>query len=106
MTSKGDGRWLIYAADPMTSAFGGLDSGNPAVWNATYGSLPPNAVTAEGHRYLFALTPTITFTTIGITKMYGDDVTVKTLPHSYVESGEHRGVLGAHAPDPAGVAYE
>ncbi|WP_409998653.1 filamentous hemagglutinin N-terminal domain-containing protein [Bradyrhizobium sp. SZCCHNR1018] len=52
--SATSGRWLIYSAAPGADSFGGLDSGNPAIWNATYQSVPPGSVSAPGNRYLFA----------------------------------------------------
>ena len=37
--------WLVYSNNPNTSTFGNLNSNNTAVWNATYATLPPLAVT-------------------------------------------------------------
>lgn len=100
--TAGTARWLIYASDPSTSHFGGLDSGNHAIWNATYASLAPDSVTQTGNRYLFAYRPTVTFTSTDASKTYGD---VIDLSSHYTVSGLHPGVVGAFLADTAANAY-
>ena len=88
LDTPGGGRWLIYSNNPSTDVFGDLDSGNTAVWNATYATLPPSSVTQSNNRYLFALQPTLTFTSTGnLTKTYGDDATAAVAASSYTVSG-------------------
>lgn len=76
-TSGGSGsRWVIYSSDPSSTGFGGLGSGNSAVWGQTFGSLPPGAVPA-GDRYVFATPGVITVTTTSPpTKPYGQTISV------------------------------
>ncbi|MCP3469111.1 filamentous hemagglutinin N-terminal domain-containing protein [Bradyrhizobium sp. CCGUVB1N3] len=98
------GRWLIYSSAPGSDSFGGLDSANTAIWNATYATLPPASVTASGNRYLFAYQPTLTFTSTNATKTYGADVT-SAIASSYSVSGYQSGVSGAFAGDSASSAF-
>ncbi|MGL9619413.1 filamentous hemagglutinin N-terminal domain-containing protein [Bradyrhizobium sp. U531] len=97
------GRWLIYSNTPSSDVFGGLDSGNTAIWNATYATMPPASVTASGNRYLFAYQPTLTFTSTNASKTYGADAT-SAVASSYGVSG-YQGVSGAFTGDSAGSAF-
>ena len=90
-------RWIIYSAAPEGNVYGGLDSGQNAIWNATFDSLAPASV-ASGNRYVFAHQPTLTFTSTNITKTYGDDVN-GALSMAYTVSGLHPGVAGAFNAD-------
>jgi filamentous hemagglutinin family protein len=94
------GRWLVYSSAPGADTFGGLDSGNTAVWNATHGTVPPASVTAGGNRYLFAMQPTLTFTSTDATKTYGTDATTAIASH-YGVTGYQSGVAGAFLGDNA-----
>ncbi|MGG6899001.1 MBG domain-containing protein, partial [Rhizobium sp. BR 315] len=85
------GRWLIYSANPTGDTFGGLDSGNTAVWNTTAGG----AVSATGNRYVFAYHPTLTVAAVDASKTYGD---VATLPNATI-TGLDTGVTGAYLGD-------
>ena len=78
--------WLIYSASPTGDVFNGLDSGNTAVWNTTFGE----PVTATGNRYIFAFQPTITVTSTNDAKTYGQDVTSRVAT-DYVISGLQAG---------------
>ena len=98
------GRWLQYAANPSTSTFGSLDSGNTAVWNATYGTLPPASVSQAGNRYLFALRPTVTFTSANVSKTYGQNATA-VLASAYSVSGLQAGVASAFLADSNSTAF-
>ncbi|MGJ4953666.1 beta strand repeat-containing protein [Bradyrhizobium sp. HKCCYLS20291] len=98
------GRWLIYSSAPGSDSFGSLNSGNTAIWNATYASLPPASVTASGNRYLFAMQPTLTFSPISFSKTYGADATA-TLATSYGVSGYQSGAANAFLGDAAATAF-
>ncbi|MGA2292709.1 beta strand repeat-containing protein, partial [Bradyrhizobium sp.] len=90
------GRWLVYSNAPGGDTFGGLDSANPAVWSATYASLPPASV-AAGNRYVFATaasastTATVTSTSPPV-KTYGTDWTSSIASYFTVQGG----VAGAY----------
>jgi filamentous hemagglutinin family protein len=71
----GGARWIIYSNDPSTNAFGGLSSGNPAIWGQSFGSLPPGGV--AGDRYVFATPGVVTATTTSpAVKPYGQTISV------------------------------
>jgi filamentous hemagglutinin family protein len=64
-------RWVVYSAAPATDTFGGLVSGNKAVWGETFTTRPPAAV-AAGNRYVFSMPGgNITATTTDAVKIYG-----------------------------------
>ncbi len=92
--------WQIYSASPAGDVFNGLDSGNAAVWNTTFGE----PVTAPGNRYIFAFRPTITVTSGDLTKLYGQDVT-SLVAADFTISGLQPGVAGAFNPDTAAAVY-
>ena len=98
------GRWLIYSADASGNTFGTLDSGNTALWNQTYASLAPASVTASGSRYVFAHQPTLTFSSIATSKVYGDDAS-SSLGARYTVSGYDGGVPHAYLADSASTAF-
>ncbi len=80
--NPGAGRWLVYSTDPTLNSFGGLASGNQALWNRTY----PAAVPETGNRYVFATQPTLTFTSTNVAKIYGQDATA-TVAGAYGVAG-------------------
>ena len=88
--------WQIFSASPTGDFFNGLDSGNTAVWNTTFGE----PVTVAGNRYIFAFRPTITVTSGDLTKSYGQDVT-SPVAADFTISGLQPGVVGAFLPDAA-----
>jgi len=98
------GRWLVYSADASGNTFGSLDSGNTALWNQTYASLAPASVTASGSRYVFAHQPTLTFSSIATSKVYGDDAN-SSLITRYAVSGYDAGVSHAYLADSASTAF-
>ena len=98
------GRWLIYSSAPGSDTFGGLDSSNTAIWNATYATLPPGSVSASGNRYLFANQPTLTFTSTSASKTYGTDATA-AIASNYTVSGYQSGVSNAFLGDNAGSTF-
>ncbi len=93
-------RWLIYSANPANDAFGGLNSGNTAVWNTPLGG----AVAATGNRYVFAFQPKITVTAANLIKPFGLDVTA-LVAADYTISGVQPGIAGAFLPDTAAAVY-
>ncbi|MDQ0357845.1 filamentous hemagglutinin family protein, partial [Rhodoplanes tepidamans] len=99
--SATNGRWVVYSASPSADTFGGLDSGNTAVWGATYAANAPSTI-ASGNRYVFAYQPTLTFTSTDATKTYG---TTLDLSGNYAVSGYQAGVAGAYLADTAATAY-
>ena len=98
------GRWLIYSNNPGSDTFGGLNSGNNAIWDASYGALPPGNVTAGSNRYLFAYQPTLTFTTTGASKTYGQDVT-SSIANNFSVSGYQSGIANVFSGDAAGSTF-
>ncbi|MDE2457575.1 MAG: hypothetical protein KGL43_28620, partial [Burkholderiales bacterium] len=66
------GRFIVYSNSPSTDNFGGLVSGNEALWGQSYATLAPAAV-ASGSRYVFANSgdAAITATTGNASKVYG-----------------------------------
>lgn len=76
------GRWLIYSNNPAADTFGDLNSNNAAIWNTA----PNAAVAATGNRYVFAIQPTLTFTTVDASKVYGTNATA-TVAESFAITG-------------------
>ncbi len=77
-------RWVIYSADPSTNTFGGLNSGNKALWGSTYSSLPPASV-GTGNRYVFSSAGgTVSASTTAASKFYGDDPVTLSPVYSYL----------------------
>jgi len=89
VTDPSLGRWLIYSANSDGDTFGGLNSGNTAVWNAAAGA----TVSASGNRYVFAVKPTVTVKTTDASKTYGDTADVSA---NYTVTGVVNGVSGAY----------
>ena len=104
LTASGGGRWLVYSSAPGANTFGGLDSGDTAIWNATYASAPPGAVTEAGDRYLFAEGQTLTVTTTNVSKVYGQGATA-AVASAYTVSGFAPGVAGAFLGDSATTTF-
>lgn len=72
--NAGTGRWLVHSTNPSGDSFGGLNSGNAAVWNTAYGA----GVTATGNRYVFSVQPTASVTANAVTKTYDGNSTFAT----------------------------
>lgn len=89
-------RWAIYLAAPAGNTFGGLDSGNTAIWNGTFATAAPDTLT--GNRYVFAFQPTLTVTSTDTSKVYGTDLT-GALDGFVTVSGVQPGVAGAFLGD-------
>jgi len=66
-------RWLIYSSDPANNTYGGLLSGNQALFNKTFVANAPASITQTGNRYVFATAaPNITFTSLDTTITAGE----------------------------------
>ncbi|HEX3883807.1 MAG TPA: MBG domain-containing protein [Stellaceae bacterium] len=100
VAATGGDRWLIYSNAPAGDTFGNLDSGNTAVWGATFATLPPIGVTAGGNRYLFAQGQPLTVTTTNVSKTFGQDATA-AVGAAFTETGFAPGVAGAFLADTA-----
>ncbi len=79
ITSTGAGRWLIFSANPATNLFGGLVSGNLALWNRNPTDAVAGLITATSNTYAFSFQPTLTLTTLPRTKIYGDNFTLTSI---------------------------
>ncbi|WP_454654912.1 beta strand repeat-containing protein [Bosea beijingensis] len=101
LSLTGGGRWLVYSDAPATASFGNLDSGQRAIWNASYATLAPGSVAQTGNRYLFAYRPTLTYTSTDLAKTYGDDAAA-SLASAYTVSGLNAGVANAYLGDTLG----
>lgn len=93
--------WLIYSASPTGDVFNGLDSGNTAVWNTTFGE----PVTAAGNRYVFAFQPTITVTSTNDAKTYGQDVTSRVATDYVITGLQPADPSGAYLADTAAAIF-
>jgi filamentous hemagglutinin family protein len=79
--TAGSGRWLVYSTSPAGNTFGGLVSGNNAVYNATIGLNAPNTI-AAGNRYVFSQQPSLTVTANAQTRVYDGTTTFASPTHS------------------------
>ena len=62
-----NGRWLVYTDSPDTDAFGGLQSGNLALWGDAYtGDVDARAASVSGNRFAFNARQQVTLTAINI----------------------------------------
>ncbi len=91
----------IYSANPANDVFGGLDSGNTAVWDTTAGA----PITASANRYVFAFQPTLTVNIGTVSKPYGtdDSATLQNLAGS--PTGLEAAVKGAFQGDTAASVF-
>ncbi|HEY1878068.1 MAG TPA: MBG domain-containing protein, partial [Rhizomicrobium sp.] len=102
LVTSSNGAFDIYSSGPANDVFGGLNSGNMAVWNTGYQA----PVTVTGNRYIFAFQPTISVSVGNLTKTYGVDDTpaLQGLASSTV-SGLQAGVAGVFLGDTASSVY-
>ena len=100
LTGSGSPNWLIYSTTPGADTFGSLNSGNTAVWNATYGG----TITQTGNRYVFSYQPTVTLTTTSDSKTYGVNH-ASAVANDYSVSGLSTGVVNAFAADSNATAF-
>ncbi|NJS37526.1 MAG: hypothetical protein HC765_15810 [Brachymonas sp.] len=69
------GRWLVYSNSPLTNSFGGIQSGNLAVWGTAFNlSSPSRAET--GNRFVFAASQSndTAIQALDVRKTFGDTV--------------------------------
>ena len=97
-----NGHWVVYLQAPSGNNYDGLDSANTALWGSTLATLAPSSV--SGNRYVFAFTPTLTFTSIDTTKIYGTDLS-STIGSLFAVTGYQAGVAGAYLGDDAASAF-
>ncbi|HVW75519.1 MAG TPA: filamentous hemagglutinin N-terminal domain-containing protein [Rhizomicrobium sp.] len=95
------GSFNIYSRGPAGDTFGGLNSGNTAVWNTSYTA----PVTVTGNRYIFAFQPTIAVSVGNQSKTYGTDDTAALQSLASTPSGVQSGVTGAFLGDTAASVY-
>lgn len=85
-------QWAIYLDAPEGHSFGGLDSTNRAVWGSDAASRPLDSLT--GNRYVFHYAPTLTLSSVDLTKDYGTDASAQ-LANAYTVAGLSSGVTNA-----------
>jgi len=102
--SAAGGRWLVYTRNKADATFNNLNSANSAVWNATYATLAPGAVTQGGNRYVIASQPTVSFVAANLSKVYGVDGSA-ALASSYTLTGLDEGIANAFSADTAATAF-
>jgi hypothetical protein len=95
-------RWLVFSSAPGNNTYDGLNSGNTAVWDNTYETFDRSSVT--GNRYVFAMKPTLTFTTTNLSKVYGTDASA-VASSLFTVSGFQPGIDGVFLADTAANTY-
>ena len=70
--SAPSGHWVVYSTEPALNTFGGLVSGNEAVWSKTSTTRSPGSIT--GHGYVFSVGPAVTVSSADAVKTYGQTV--------------------------------
>ncbi|SAK54767.1 two-partner secretion domain-containing protein [Caballeronia ptereochthonis] len=62
-----NGRWLVYSDSPDADGFGGLQSGNLALWGDSYtGGADARAASSGGNRFAFTALQQVTLTAVNI----------------------------------------
>lgn len=62
-----NGRWIVYSDSPDTDNFGGLQSGNLALWGDAYtGAADARAASSGGNRFAFNALQQVTLTAVNI----------------------------------------
>ncbi len=69
LVNSGTGKWKVYSLDVAGNTYGGLLSGNQAIWGTTFTGF----LATPGNRYVFAETPTVIVTSTDTTKTYGQN---------------------------------
>lgn len=97
------GHWVIYLARPNgLNTYGNLDSHNTAIWNATLATRAPDTI--SGNRYVFAFQPTLTFSTVDFSKIYGVTLNGSSgIPFGI--TGYQPGIDGAFLADTSSTAF-
>ena len=96
------GRFVIFSADPAGDVFGGLNSGNTAIWGTVYSPGANDPSNGVGSRYVFAQPAILTISTSSASKVYGVDDSA-SLQNGYTISGLQAGVAGIYLGDTAAV---
>jgi hypothetical protein len=94
LSVSGGGWWDIYSASPSADAFGGLNSGDTAIWNTSFGG----SIAQSGDRYVFSYQPTLTVTSGNLTKIYGTDNSA-AVAADFTVTGFQPGVANAFLAD-------
>ncbi|HWJ68792.1 MAG TPA: filamentous hemagglutinin N-terminal domain-containing protein [Sphingobium sp.] len=85
LPTVGNGRWFISAASPDDVSFGGLVSGQRALWGTGFADSAATADSASGNRYAFAYAPTIVITAADREKVAGESLSFS--PADYTLEG-------------------
>ncbi|MDR5757181.1 filamentous hemagglutinin N-terminal domain-containing protein [Caballeronia sp. LZ035] len=68
--STPNGRWIVYSDSPDADRFGGLQSGNLALWGDAYdastGRPDPRAASSTGNRFAFGALQQVTLTAVNL----------------------------------------
>ncbi|CAB3790210.1 beta strand repeat-containing protein [Paraburkholderia caffeinilytica] len=96
-----NGRWLIYSASPDADTFGGLQSGNDALWGQSYSA--GSTVSASGNRYVFSTDQTILVNAIANQKKAGQTAQ-ESATYSLKYAGASYGYAFTDAAVPAGMS--
>ncbi|QCP52096.1 filamentous hemagglutinin N-terminal domain-containing protein [Trinickia violacea] len=96
-----NGRWLVSSSSPDADTFGGLQSGNDALWGQSFSV--GSTVAASGNRYLFSTDQVILVNAIANQKVVGTTAQESaTLSLKY--AGSNYGNAFTDASVPAGVS--
>ena len=82
LSMLGNGRWFISAASPDDVSFGGLVSGQNALWGTSFAGAEAASDSASGNRYAFAYSPTILVTTGDREKIAGETLTFSSADYT------------------------
>ena len=94
-----NGRWIVWSDSPVNDTFGGIHSGNTAVWGTAYDANNPT-VAQSGNRFVFNtqnLTGTALVKADDQTKTYGDTFTNFTYTSSATASNAASGASYGNA---------
>ncbi len=79
LNNTGGGRWLVYSSSTALDSFGGLASGNLALWGVNAATYAPANVIETGNRYLFSQVPVLSVSA-SLSKVYGADLSLTPQP--------------------------
>lgn len=99
--SASNGRWLVSSSSPDADTFGGLQSGNDALWGQSFSI--GSTVAASGNRYLFSTDQVILVNAVANQKTVGKTAT-ETASLSLKYGGSNYGNAFTDANVPAGVS--
>lgn len=84
--ASGSGRFLIYSDTPANTTKGGLAGAN--LYGRTFDANAPASITPTGDRFIYSLTPTLTYTADNQSKTYGTANPTLTFTASGLQSGD------------------